>query len=314
MRHRTLGHVAWGLVVLLALRAAAQQQEPPRYTGHGKIQELGDGIVSMVDASGQPYLVAFDRRSGYQVQVVGSADETYLAPGMLVRFTADLNEKGVAQEPIKRLSIVELSEVVRPGLQAQLAIGEEPNKRGPQTYVVVGQIRSVRRGQLQVATPDGAVKAKLDPEAEIEIDVSDYRLARKDDKLEVEMGFLLAPPQGEQPGQVVAQRVIIELDPQNPLTGKGKKQRPAKKAKDAADEGSADSADKSEKSGKEPPRRAKRGRKNGGQAEEKQDKQDGERREGETKDADKPEADERAAGKTVEPGADGGKPEKPEAE
>lgn len=316
MRHHTLGHVAWGLVVVLALRAAAQQQEPPPYTGHGKIQELGNGIVSMVDGSGQAYLVAFDRRGGYQVQVVGPADETYLAPGMLVRFTADLDGKRVAQEPIKRLSIVELSEVVRPGLQAQVAIGQEPNKRGPQTYVVVGQIRSVRRGQLQIATPDGVVKAKLDPEAEIDIDVTDYRLARKDDSLEVEMGFLLAPPQGERPGQVVAQKVIIELDPQNPLTGKGKKPRPSKKAKDAADEGSTDSADTSQKSGNEPPRRIKQGKTKGGPANEKQDKPNGDNGDVEKGDiekgrGDKADEDKQAADKTDEPAADGDKPDQP---
>jgi hypothetical protein len=273
MKSRSLGHAASGLAVFscllwLCCSAPAQQQEPQRYTGQGKIQELGDGIVSIVDGAGQVYLVAFDRRSGYQVQVVGSADVSYLTPGMMVRFTADLNEKGVAQEPITRLSVVEVSEVVRPGLQAQVAIGQEPKRNEPQTYVIVGQIRSVRRGQLQVTTPDGAVKAKLDPDAQVEIDVSDYRLARKDDTLEVELGYLLAPPQGEQPGQVVAQKVIIELDPKNPLVGKGKKARPNKKDKSADKPSAGDETENADKDatdrpGRNRPDRNRRGKKNG---------------------------------------------------
>lgn len=281
MKRRSLVHVVCAVLVLSGLRAAAQQQEPPRFTGQGKILELGDGVVGMVDAAGKSYLVAFDRRSGCQVQVVGPADVSYLAPGMLVRFTADLNEKGVAEDPIKRLSVVEASEVVRPGLQAQVAIGEQVNRRGPQTYVVVGQIRSVRRGQLQVATPDGVVKAKLDPEAEIEVDVSDYWLARKDDTLEVEVGYLLAPPQEAQPGQVLAQKVIIELDPQNPLTAKAKKSRPTKKTKTKETEDSADEdkkadstskGDTADKNGKERNARTRRGKKADEQGSEKQDK------------------------------------------
>jgi hypothetical protein len=244
---------AWLATLCLCLAAAAQQQEPPRYTGQGKIQDLGDGWAKIVDAAGHAYLVAFDVQRGYQVQVVGRADVSYLTPGMLVRFTAELNEKGVAEEPVKRLSIVEQSEVVRPGLQAQVAIGEEPKKQGPQTYVVVGQLRSARRGQITVATPDGAVKAKLDPEAEVEIDVSDYRLARKDDTLAVELGYLFAPPQGEQPGQVLAQKVVIEMDPEQPLTGKTKKSRPAKKDRSAekAEGGDQDKSPKSKDRGRQ---------------------------------------------------------------
>ncbi len=229
MSHRNLlaAYLLSGFVVLaIGMPAAAQNQGPEPYEGKGNIGEVGFEGIQFNDAEGQTVLVGIERNKT-KVTVTGTAEPGFLGPGLIVRFSAAMTNKGLVEEKIKELQVVETSELVKVGAQPDLAPGEdlkEAEKKGPVTWIVIGPIRSFKNNQLQVNAGGKAIKAELADDCKITVDVGNFLIAREGDEISVE-GKLYQKGQrvGDvtTPSQVLADKVEITLT--KPLTAPSKK-------------------------------------------------------------------------------------------
>ncbi|MBI2823834.1 MAG: hypothetical protein HYX69_03980 [Planctomycetia bacterium] len=202
----------------------------------GTVANVGQGIIALT-CDRQPFVVKIDPRHT-AVQCTGKAEQSCLQPGVLVRFSAQLDRKGaLAQPEISELCIVTPSPTAEPGIHADTEPGvegeEQPAKRKakdePGLYTVVGTIKQVKDNELQVVVERSKPMKVLLPEgAEIKIEVDDYSLARTGDEVTVK-GQMARPPFGQQPGQVLGQEIAITLA--KPLTAPvSAKKKPAKRA------------------------------------------------------------------------------------
>lgn len=225
---------AGALAIAFGSQALAQNQAQQKpYEGKGSIGEIALDGVLFTDAEGKRVFAGIDRRKA-KVTVTGAAESGFLSAGLVVRFSATMTGKGLVEEKIKELQVVEPSDLVKIGLQPDLAPGEdlkEAEKKGPVSYIVIAPIRSFKNNQLQVAAPGKAVKAELAEDCKITVDVSNFTIASEGDEISVDgkvfqegqnIGGMLTPT------QVLADKVQITLS--KPLTAPGKK-KPAAKAK-----------------------------------------------------------------------------------
>lgn len=244
-RRNLLAAAVLAAIVLAALCSPSLAQfkkpEPQPYDGKGTIGELGFDYITFNDAEGKTMAVGFNQKT--KVTVTGTAEPGFLAPGLIVRFSAVITGKGLVEEAIKELAVIEVSELNKPGMQADLAPGEdlkEAEKKGPVTYVVIGTIRSIKNKQLQILAGK-TIRAEVADDCKITIDVSNPGIAREGDEISV-TGKLLQEPQkmgdSSLPGQVLGEKVEIALS--KPLTAPGKKKgakpKTPRKKKGAASE------------------------------------------------------------------------------
>jgi hypothetical protein len=247
MSYRTrLAAFVSAALVLAALQSPslAQNQfgqikkEATPYDGKGNIVEVGPQGIQIKDSDGKTLFVGFDQKT--KIAVTGTAEPGFLSPGLLVRFTATMTNKGQVQDKITELAVVEASETNKVGAQPDLEPGKnlkEAEKEGPVTWIVVAPIRSFKNNQLMVAAGK-AIKAEVAEDCKITVDVTNngIALAQEGDEITV-VGNLLQDVQtmGDVtiPGQVLAEKVDITLV--KPLTAPGKKKgakaKPVKKKK-----------------------------------------------------------------------------------
>lgn len=213
-----------------------KKEPPPPYDGKGNIVEVGPQGIQIKDSDGKTLFIGFDQKT--KIAVTGTAEPGFLSPGLLVRFTATMTNKGQVQDKITELAVVEASETNKVGAQPDLEPGKslkEAEKEGPVTWIVVAPIRSFKNNQLMVAAGK-AIKAEVAEDCKITVDVTNYGIAQEGDEIAV-VGKLLQDSQtmGDVtiPGQVLAEKVDITLV--KPLTAPGKKKgakaRPVKKKK-----------------------------------------------------------------------------------
>ncbi|HUY91363.1 MAG TPA: hypothetical protein VMV10_21675 [Pirellulales bacterium] len=203
---------------------------PPPYDGKGQIAEVAPQGIQFTDADGKTMIVGFDQKTKFTV--TGTAEPGFLAPGLLVRFTAVITGKGQVEEKIKELAVVERTpDTNEIGAQPDLQPGQtlkEAEKEGPVSWLVVGQIRSFKNNQLMVVA-NKAIRAEVAEDCKITVDVNTYTIAREGDEIKV-TGKLLREFQkvaeGAVPGQVLAEKVEITLV--KPLTAPGKKKGAAR--------------------------------------------------------------------------------------
>jgi hypothetical protein len=245
---------AW-LATLNGLVLAQAQQFPP-YEEAGTVFETGPMGLLIQDTKGTRVLIQPNPMK-VSVTVAGTAEPGFLKSGQLVRFEAKLDSKGIVKDEITKLAVVTQSENAYPRLDADIGPGDdlkELEKKGPVNYLVVGKLKSFKNGQLQVATPDKEIKAKLAEKPEITVDlgeVDNLALVGEGDKVEDIKGKLVQTPGAggdpTSPGIVYADVIKITLS--KPLTGKkatkGKKtadkktagKKPKKKEKRRSDDG-----------------------------------------------------------------------------
>jgi hypothetical protein len=208
--------VTWGAVLLFTGQAAAQsagdeyQQDmwsKPRgkvenVQAKGKIRGIqGDVLQVANEETKQQWLVKMPREPA-GIRVSGTARPTYLQPGMMVRFSGQFDAKGNSQAPIEKLEVFTpkpVKEGMLPdpqqfGIFPEAAFGGQvlegvpaagPPKSDVASFVVSGQLRGFRKGELLVAAGASLVRAPLAEQAEISVDVPDYRWVRPGDEVEV---------------------------------------------------------------------------------------------------------------------------------
>lgn len=198
------------------------------------------GVIAVVDDNNQQWRVAVP--VGAKISVTGTATADFLRSGLFVEFQAELNDRGEIQGKIGELTIVTPSKE-RPiglfpagtaagggqdGFGAGMGKGEKApgartgKKRGVAAgaYRIVGRLTVGRGGKLSVQTGRGTARFELTEEPKINVDLADYTVAAKGDKVSIK-GVMMQ----NRPGLARANKVEIELA--EPLTG-AKKKRPPK--------------------------------------------------------------------------------------
>jgi hypothetical protein len=241
-----------GLIVLLLCGPARAQQLPAEYSASGKVDEVGQDGMLVSDSKYGKVWVQLRQRDLRQlhsepgkVEVTGTAEPSFLKPGLLVKFLVKL-EKGNVEGDVADLEIVTLSEKVQPGLHPEPLPGKtlkEREKEGAVDYVAVGRVKSFKNGLLQVSTggDEKDLKVKLAETAQVKVDVDDLSFASAGDTVEIKGRITQLPfNDGAVPGRVVADEMKVTLA--KPLTGK---KVSAKKVKKTAEKKSADKKSKS---------------------------------------------------------------------
>lgn len=220
---------AW--IVLPTIPVQAQPEQPTYVTIKGTLEQItSEGYLKVTSDANEPYLIGIDRVTT-KVVVVGTAERDFVTQGLLVRFTGEFDKRGNSKGEISELSIVEPSEQNYPGVQKDgnpLVILDDDKKKKSKdeggTYLVVGQVKSLRGAKLQVSANGQQVKATLAKDATINVDVTNYHLAIKGDKIEA-YGQLVQKVSGKgkqlTTGQVFASELTVTLA--NPLSKKKKK-------------------------------------------------------------------------------------------
>jgi len=196
----------------------------------GTLQQMRGAILQVSNDKQEQYLVKVDPRHT-KVQCTGTAEPAFLRTGLYVRLSGDFDNHGNAQGDVSELEIVSLSDTVRAGVMRDdpaAAANEKPKKKVKNEggkFIVVGQIRSIKNGQLLVAAPGATagLKITLATDAKINVDVSDPTFVQQGDEVAVK-GNIVQPAQNGQPAQVTAGELTVKLS--KPLTALSKKATP----------------------------------------------------------------------------------------
>lgn len=239
-----------GLAVF-AVANAAQAQRPPQQgprpmplDATGTVQGM-QGNLLKIDYGGVPWVIQVQPKT--EIHVLGTADASFLQPGMFVSFQAELDKKGNATSPVSELQIItprdQFSLGIIPQSEESTFEAEESGetKKGPPpqtgTYKVGGRIVSLRNGKMQVNANGQQVKADLAESPTITVDVATPSVASLGDKITLKGNYV-------QEGRGIATDIEITLS--NPLTApepkKGRGGRGARTPRGAPEAGAADGA------------------------------------------------------------------------
>lgn len=230
------------------LNRKAQLLQLPVVDLKGTVEQVGaDGMT--IKCEGQSFLLAVDP-SHTKMVCSGTAERSYLKPGVMVRFEGEFDRRmQLKGGPLEEVCVVTPSETSQPGIHTDSEGGSggegdeyerRPKQRGAsENCVVIGVIKLIKDGQLQVVADGKPVKVPLADDAEIKVEVDDYSLAAAGDEIVVR-GRTVQPPQGQQAGQVFGEDVAITLSQPLESTTKaparkkksGKGARPVKRAVD----------------------------------------------------------------------------------
>jgi hypothetical protein len=222
---------------------------------NGNVEIFGTDGLKMKTGNGW---VTVNIAPGAKVQYSNKATIDFLKAGVAVEFTAEVDAKHNVKNAVKQLTVVSLTTDRGAGLfpegssqpkaavanNAGRAVGfQVPNAAAadkatkekaaprkaaavqlPATCVVRGTIMSLKDGKIAMKIGHGTVKAEVDDSAEIKVDMTELKFARKGDSVSVK-------GRGAK-GAVVAESVTVQGA--EPLTGrkKAKAHGPAKKDKD----------------------------------------------------------------------------------
>lgn len=249
------------VVILAPVTAAAQKppQGPPKQTMSmdGVLQGVQAGLLQVVSDGGEPWLVKVEAKPE-NITYQASADPSWLQAGMYVQFQGRFDHRGKAIAPVSQITVITPKADTRLGAFPDGSLDasgelfgeakvETSSKPQPETYAltVAGRLAGVENGKIRVAAGNAVLDAELADKPTILVELGNYALARRGDKVSVNGWYL-------QKGQGWANRLLVRAA--QPLTGPKKEPRVAvspeerKKAFDALEDLSAgDSAVKVDK-------------------------------------------------------------------
>jgi hypothetical protein len=240
--------------------ARRQQQEVPRENmqASGTVKGLQRGMIHLVTDAGDQWLVQVQATRPQDVSFTGTAEPSFVKPGMWVRFQTKLSRRGDAAEPIDSVEVFTPREGYQAGVYADAAsggsgnaanlFGDDPQPEAkPKTkpkandedtvYTVAGQVSKISRsGELTINAAGTSVKAKLADEAKVRLDMAVLTFLREGDKIEVSGWH----PAGQK-GRAIATQVSASAA--QPLADNSKKKKPPVADK-PAEAGAAEAGEK----------------------------------------------------------------------
>lgn len=220
-----------GSMVLVCLAPATQGFSqgwlPPdaqMFEHEGTVVGVMPGGVQMLTERDSAWVVQVLPR-GTQVKVTGTAEPAFLRNGLYVKFSGDLDAKGVVQGEIKTLEIATPTGKTPVGI---FAIGAEENakpvsKLEAGAYEIRGKVALYKDGELQVVAGK-KITGKVASDAKISVNVQDISFAQKEDTVKVK-GYYFdrfkPDPNQFRPGTAVGKEIEITI--LKPLTAVAKK-------------------------------------------------------------------------------------------
>jgi hypothetical protein len=195
--------------------APATQPTKQQFHASGEYEGASGGVVKAV-LDGKPWYLKPDK--GAKVHLTGSATADFLAPGMFVKFKAEVDRKGKANAPVTDFVIFTPDPLNQVGATAAGNSFEEPGKKpaanATTAYDFAGRIVGVKKGVLSVNCGNMTAQVEAAPEATVKIDVQDASFASSGDKIDVKGWY-------QREGYGMVSDVTVELA--NTLTGPKKR-------------------------------------------------------------------------------------------
>jgi hypothetical protein len=214
----------------------------------GVLENMARGRLVVIDDKNQTWQIAVPTTA--QLHILGTANADCLRNGMLIEFTAEIDDHGALKEKIGELTVISPSPDKQMGLFPADAADEkkedpavEPNDNrakksvksakhpGGKTagagavpagsYRIVGRLVAGRNGKLSIHVGRGTMPLELTEQPTVNLDISDFSGVSKGDKIKVKGVMMTA-----RPGMAQATEVTIELS--QPLTGTTRKMPAAK--------------------------------------------------------------------------------------
>jgi hypothetical protein len=221
--------VVWGIWAGGGLLWAAQPKGQ-EVDVEGTVAGVMPGMIQVKVLTGQTWMFQVSPKA--KVAITGTAEKSFLQPGLLVEFKATLDQKFHATAKVTALTICSLSPQKFPGLFPEgggLTIPEPSGPKskkkeaaGPGNYHVVGLLlMGTKEGQYSVKTPQGMVVFELDDAAEIKVEMNSppgLRYARAGDQIHVK-GVAFREGMGE--AREINVKLLTALT--GPETSRGKK-------------------------------------------------------------------------------------------
>ncbi|MBC7855582.1 MAG: hypothetical protein IAF94_19300 [Pirellulaceae bacterium] len=245
MKRFFLFPLAFCAAVLTSHDAFSQNLEKDPLKASGTIKGVAPGVLQIATGEGDTWLLKLEAKP-QDVTFSGTAEKSFLRPGMFVEFRAQVSKKGVVAEPVASLTVFTPSEGRPPGVDPDGAGGgdgalfnEPKDEKKPEPkakkstrlqaddtiYRVAGAISKVgRAGDLTVSAGGAQVKFNLAEDCKISVEVNDLSFVSIGDKITVDGWFLKG-----RPGEGAANK--IEVTAANPLTD-GSKKKPTKLVKE----------------------------------------------------------------------------------
>ncbi|MGD0382576.1 MAG: hypothetical protein ABSA77_03575 [Thermoguttaceae bacterium] len=154
-----------------------QQQAMTMLDISGTIEALATGRIQMRTDSNEKWMIVLNPQT--KVQVTGEVGTDFLRPGLFVQLKADVDKRGVAADKIEELTIVTPPQEKSRGLE-----GGKASATGPST--VQGRVVSFKKNKLQIKIDKATVLCELSDNPKIHVDLADYSMARKGDKIKVQ--------------------------------------------------------------------------------------------------------------------------------
>jgi hypothetical protein len=219
--------------------------QPKPVDVQGTLEGAVKGAVVLLDDKNQRWQVAF--APGATIHVTGTASADFLHSGLVVEFQTEIDGHGVAQAKVEELKVTSSGKDKTLGLFPAGKAGDDAGDFGGQggelggnagagngkhakhapaagkapagTYRIVGTLTVGRTGKLSAHAGRTTVQFTLADEPKISIDMADFSLVRRGDKVSIKG---MAPP--NRPGAaLVALASDVKVELAEPLTGPKKK-------------------------------------------------------------------------------------------
>lgn len=218
MRRLPITKVLLGISFALATWNAGLAQEQNAWSESGIVKDVGSSMVSLKSANDHIWLVRVDPKT--KLQVDGTAEAGYLHSGLNVKFSGEIDKKGVLQSEIKQIEIFTPQDKRSIGLFAEGAQDAKPVRNAPPgRYEIKARVNTYKDGQLTVSAGGKKITGKVAPDAEIKVNAGSLTFVQEGDSVRAS-GWRVGPT------QAMATELTVTLA--KPLAGVVKKSRPAK--------------------------------------------------------------------------------------
>jgi len=207
------------------------------FAAEGTVQVVMPRGIQMLTDSTQNWMVIVDPKT--VIHVIGTAEADFLRAGMFIRFTAEVDNRGMAKEKLEQLTVFTPSQQNLPGIwpEGQEPAGDKPAEgerrfgtgiggvppvghakappngraagKAPTSgvYTIAGRITRCRKDRLTVHAGRAAVRVQLAEDPKIDVDFADYSVAKPGDRISVTKGKMFAG----RIGLAQAQELTIKL-------------------------------------------------------------------------------------------------------
>jgi hypothetical protein len=163
----------------------------------GTVKDVRPGLFQLAGDDGEQWLVQIAAQPK-DIVYSGSADMTFLRPGMFVRISSKLNRRGQTDEKIGNWTAFTPKPDTKLGLITEQTRSTDPNlfidskaEKRPKpkpsldpTYEIAGRITKVTRTEITIDAAGTQVRAQVADKSSVTLDLADLSYLRPGDKVE----------------------------------------------------------------------------------------------------------------------------------